>query len=57
MKNRHQTIRKMGRIALNIFYYSSIVLFSFILIRVFVFSSFKIPTDSMQQQSFPGIMF
>jgi signal peptidase I len=54
MKNRHQTIRKMGRIALNIFYYSSIVLFSFILIRVFVFSSFKIPTDSMQPTIIPG---
>lgn len=54
MKNRQQVFRKIGRIALNIFYYSSIVLFSFILLRVFVFSSFKIPTDSMQPTIIPG---
>lgn len=54
MKNRQQTIRKIGRIALNVFYYSSIVLFSFILLRVFVLSSFKIPTDSMQPTIIPG---
>lgn len=54
MKNEKQIIRKTGRIALNIFYYSSIVLFSFILLRVFVFSSFKIPTDSMQPTIIPG---
>lgn len=54
MKNRQQVIRKMGGIALNIFYYSSIVIFSFILLRVFVFSSFKIPTDSMQPTIIPG---
>lgn len=54
MKNEKQMIRKIGHIALNIFYYSSIALFSFILLRVFVFSSFKIPTDSMQPTIIPG---
>jgi len=54
MKNKQQIVLKAGRIALNIFYYSSIALFSFILFRVFVFSSFKIPTDSMQPTIIPG---
>ena len=54
MKNEKQIVRKIGRIALNIFYYSSIALFSFIILRVFVFSSFKIPTDSMQPTIIPG---
>ena len=56
MKNRHQTIRQMGRIALNIFYYSSIVLFSFILIRV-ALALLKYQLTPCSQQSFPGIMF
>lgn len=54
MKNKRQIIRTTGRIALNLFYYSSIVLFSIVLLRVFVFSSFKIPTDSMQPTIIPG---
>lgn|SRR5690554_3317001 len=54
MKNKRQIIRTTGRIALNLFYYSSIVLFCIVLLRVFVFSSFKIPTDSMQPTIIPG---
>jgi len=54
MKNKRQIIRTTGRIALNLFYYSSIVLFCIVLLRVFVFSSFKVPTDSMQPTIIPG---
>lgn len=54
MNNKKPIIKKIGNIALNIFYYSSIVLFSFILLRVFVFGSYKIPTDSMEPTILPG---
>lgn len=54
MNNKKTIIKKIGNIALNIFYYSSIVLFSFFLLRVFVFGSYKIPTDSMEPTILPG---
>ena len=39
---------------MNIFYYTSILVFGFILLRVFVFGSYKIPTDSMEPTIIPG---
>lgn len=54
MNQNRKLIRKIGRISLNIFYYSSIVVFVFILLRVFVFGSYKIPTDSMEPTIIPG---
>jgi len=47
-------LRKTGHIALNLFYYSSIVFFIFIALRIFVFGSYKIPTDSMEPAILPG---
>ncbi len=47
-------VKKAGNLALNIFYYTSILVFGFILLRVFVFGSYKIPTDSMVPAIIPG---
>lgn len=47
-------VKKAGNIALNIFYYTSILVFGFILLRVFVFGSYKIPSDSMEPAIIPG---
>ncbi|SFL51909.1 S26 family signal peptidase [Proteiniphilum acetatigenes] len=53
--NRVKTIiHKTGRILLNLLYYTSIVLFGFIALRIFVFGSYKIPTDSMELAILPG---
>ncbi len=38
----------------NLFYYSSLALFGFIMLRVFVFGSNKIPTDSIEPAILPG---
>lgn len=54
MKKTNKIFRKIGNVALNIFYYTSIVVFSFVLLRIFVFGSFKIPTDSMEPAIVPG---
>ena len=55
MKSKQRkVIKRIGNIGLNIFYYSSIVVFGFILLRVFVFGSYKIPTDSMEPAIIPG---
>lgn len=54
MNDKKKILKKMGNIALNIFYYSSILVFSFILLRIFVFGSYKIPTDSMEPTIVPG---
>ena len=54
MNNKQPIIKKIGNVALNIFYYTSILVFSFILLRVFVFGSYKIPTDSMEPNIIPG---
>lgn len=51
---KSKIIRKIGNISLNLFYYTSIVVFSFILLRMFVFGSYKIPTDSMEPAILPG---
>ena len=47
-------LREIGKFLLNIFYYSSIGLFGLIALRVFVFGSYKIPTDSMEPAILPG---
>lgn len=54
MKDRRRLIGRIGHIALDLFYYSCIVLFAIVLLRVFVFSSYKIPTDSMEPAILPG---
>lgn len=54
MNNKQPVIKKIGNITLNIFYYTSILVFSFILLRIFVFGSYKIPTDSMEPTIIPG---
>lgn len=46
--------RRAGHITLNLFYYTSIAVFSFIILRIFIFSSYKIPTDSMEPAIVPG---
>ncbi len=54
MNNKDKIIRKIGNIVLNLFYYGFIVVFCFILLRVFVFGSYKIPTNSMEPAILPG---
>lgn len=54
MNNNSKIIRKIGNTVLNLFYYTSIVVFGFILLRIFVFGSYKIPTDSMEPAIVPG---
>lgn len=54
MSNYKKMIHKAGSVALNIFYYSAIFVFSFVLLRIFVFGSYKIPTDSMEPAILPG---
>jgi len=54
MNKSGKMIRKTGRILLNLFYYASIAVFSFIVLRIFVFGSYKIPTDSMEPAIVPG---
>ena len=55
MKSEKQKIiKRIGNIGLNIFYYTSILVFVFILLRVFVLGSYKIPTDSMEPTIIPG---
>jgi len=51
---QRKVIKRIENIGLNIFYYTSILVFSFILLRVFVFGSYKIPTDSMEPAIIPG---
>jgi len=54
MIKKKKIILSIGRIFINVFYYSSNVLICFILLRVFVFGSYKIPTDSMDPTIIPG---
>lgn len=55
MKSKQKKkIKRIGNIALTVFNYASILVFSFILLRVFVFGSYKIPTDSMEPTIIPG---
>lgn len=49
-----KVIRRIGSIALDIFHYACIGVFAFIILRVFVFGSYKIPTDSMEPAIVPG---
>jgi signal peptidase I, bacterial type len=54
MNKTKKIVRKAGRILLNVFYYTSIVVFGFMILRIFVFGSYKIPTDSMEPAIIPG---
>lgn len=54
MNNYKKTITRVGRVLLNIFYYSTILIACFIFLRIFVFNSYKIPTDSMEPIIIPG---
>lgn len=54
MNSKRTVIKKISNIVLNIFYYTSILVFSFILLRILVFGSYKIPTDSMEPTIIPG---
>ena len=47
-------IRKIGNAFLNLFYYTSMMVFGFIMLRVLVFGSYKIPTNSMEPSIVPG---
>ena len=51
---QRKVIKRIGNIGLNIFYYTSILVSGFILLRVFVFDSYRIPTDSMEPAIIPG---
>ena len=51
---QRKVIKRIGNIGLNIFYYTSILVSGFILLRVFVFGSYRIPTDSMEPAIIPG---
>lgn len=54
MNRTGKIVRKTGQVILNLFYYASIVVSGFIVLRVFVFGSYKIPTDSMEPAILPG---
>ncbi|SFL52033.1 signal peptidase I [Porphyromonadaceae bacterium KH3CP3RA] len=54
MNKLKKVLRRPGQIMFNIFYYASIAVFGFIVLRIFVFSSYKIPTDSMEPAIVPG---
>ena len=54
MNKTGKIVRKTGKVVLNLFYYTSIVVSGFIVLRVFVFGSYKIPTDSMEPAIVPG---
>lgn len=51
---QRKVIKRIGNIGLDIFYYGSILVSGFILLRVFVFGSYRIPTDSMEPAIIPG---
>ncbi len=54
MNRTGKTLRKAGQVILNLFYYASIIVLGFIALRVFVFGSYKIPSDSMEPAILPG---
>ncbi len=51
---RGKLLKKIGNALLNVFNGASFVILAFILLRVFVFGSYKIPTDSMEPVIIPG---
>lgn len=53
-RNKRQRIVRIANIALNVFNGISMVVIVFILLRVFVFGSYRIPTDSMMPTIIPG---
>lgn len=54
MINKRQQFRKVANTALNLFNGISIIIIAFLLLRVFVFGSYRIPTDSMIPAIIPG---
>jgi len=54
MNRTGKTLRKAGQVILNLFHYASIIVLGFIALRVFVFGSYKIPSDSMEPAILPG---
>lgn len=54
MINKRQQFRKVANTVLNLFNSISIIIIGFLLLRVFVFGSYRIPTDSMIPAIIPG---
>ncbi|MFA7492413.1 MAG: signal peptidase I [Proteiniphilum sp.] len=54
MNKASKILCKTGHVLLDIFYYSSMALCGFILLRIFVFGSYRIPSDSMEPAILPG---
>lgn len=54
MDTKRRSIRVVTNLILNIIYYISIAIFGFVILRIFVFGSYKIPTDSMEPTILPG---
>ena len=53
-KTKRSQLCKIVNIALNVFNGISIIIIAFLLLRVFVFGSYRIPTDSMIPAIIPG---
>ena len=53
-KTKRSQLCKIVNIALNVFNGISIIIIGFLLLRVFVFGSYRIPTDSMIPAIIPG---
>ena len=53
-KTKQPKLCKIVNIALNVFNGISIIIIGFLLLRVFVFGSYRIPTDSMIPAIIPG---
>lgn len=53
MKNKKNTIKITNKV-LNIFFYGVMIFVIYLLLRVFIFDSYKIPSDSMRPTIIPG---
>ena len=53
-KTKRQQLGRVLNIALNVFNGISMIIIGFLLMRVFVFGSYHIPTDSMTPSIIPG---
>ena len=53
-KTKRQQLGRVLNIALNVFNGISMIIIGFLLMRVFVFGSYRIPTDSMTPAIIPG---
>lgn len=54
MRVKKETLSKITSVILDIFYYGTMIFVGYILSRIFVFDSYKIPTDSMRPTIIPG---